>query len=129
MIRRMFFAAGLAVALLGHAALAASQGAYTQATFDAARNAGKPILVAVHAPWCPVCKKQGPIIDKLAATPDFKDLVILIVDYDSQKDVVSAMGVQKQSTLIVLHGKDERGRSVGVTDEADIKALMQKANG
>jgi thioredoxin 1 len=50
------------------------------------------------------CAQQKPTIDSLAATPEFSKLVILYVDFDTQKDVVRAMGARMQSTLIVFHG-------------------------
>ena len=105
---------------------AASQTAYTQAAFNQAQAAGKAILVAVHASWCPICAKQKPIISGLIDKPDFKDLVILMVDFDTQKDVCATFGVSKQSTLIAFHGKTERDRSVGATDPTAIETLMHK---
>ena len=106
---------------------AATQTPFTARALGVAQEAGRPILIAVHAGWCPVCTKQKPIISSLMQTPEFQDLVILTVDYDNQKDVLKTLGVTKQSTLIVMHGAAERGRSVGVTSEADIHALMAKA--
>ena len=50
-----------------------------------------------------------------------------MVDFDTQKDVVHAMGATKQSTLIAFHGKQETARSVGATDPAAIRALFDKA--
>ena len=74
-----------AVALLLPASLAraATQGPFDQAAFAAAQAAGKPILVAVHASWCPTCAKQRPIIADLAAAPANKDLMIFVVDFDA----------------------------------------------
>ena len=85
-----------------------------------------PILVEIDASWCPNCAKQRPILAKLSADPAFEDLLIMKVDFDTQKDIVREMGANMQSTLIAFHGKDERGRSVGVTDEAAIRALVAK---
>ncbi|MBL8568562.1 MAG: thioredoxin family protein [Phreatobacter sp.] len=100
---------------------------FTQAAFDAARTAGKPILVEVTAPWCPVCRAQKPILSRLTAEDRFRDLVVLEVDFDSQKDVVRAFNVQKQSTLIVFRGMQERGRSTGDTNAGSIAALVAKS--
>lgn len=108
-------------------ARAADPVAYTQAAFEAAQAQGKPILVEVHAPWCPTCAKQRPILSELQRSADFSDLVVFNVDFDSQKDALRALNVQQQSTLIVFSGKTERGRSTGVTDPAEIKALLQRA--
>ena len=60
----VFAALAAAVPAVVVAAPAAAQVApavqpYNQAAFDAAQRAGKPILVWVHAPWCPVCRAQA----------------------------------------------------------------------
>ena len=128
-MKRLALAAAIALLAAAPMAHAAPPVPYDQTALAAAQAAGKPILIAVHATWCPVCAKQDPIIRKLAVTPAFKDMVIMIVDFDAQKDVVRALDVQKQSTLIVMNGKTERDRSTGVSDEAAITALLSKANG
>ena len=110
-------------------ARAATSAKYDAASFAAAQAAGKPILVAVHASWCPTCTKQRPIIDELAGRAENRDLVIFMVDFDSQKDVVKGLDVRMQSTLIAFKGKVERDRSVGITDPAAIGALVAKARG
>ena len=127
-MRRLVLALISGFALAGGPAVADSVPFQPQA-FEAARAAGKPILVEVDASWCPTCAKQRPIIAKLAAEPALRDLMIMRVDFDSQKDAVQSLGARMQSTLIVFNGKDERGRAVGVTDEAEIRALLMKAKG
>ena len=87
----------------------------------------KPILVEITAPWCPTCKVQKPILEKLTGQPQFKDLKIFEVDFDSKKDVLQELKVNKQSTLIVYKGKTEQGRSTGDTNEASISALINKS--
>ena len=89
--------------------------------------AGDPILVEIHADWCPTCKAQKPILDKLTADPKFKELKIFRVDFDSMKPVVKQFGAQMQSTLIVFKGLAEQGRSVGDTKETSISALLNKS--
>ena len=123
--RSLFLAAILALGTALPAA-AATQAKFTPEALAAAQTAGKPILVAFHADWCPVCTKQKPIVNGLMQQPDFADLVILNVDYDNQKDVVKAFGVTMQSTMVAMHGKVETGRATGITAEDAIKALMLK---
>jgi thioredoxin 1 len=108
---------------------AATVAPFTQQAFAASARAGKPILLHVSVPWCPTCARQRPILDQIAADPAFKDLVIHKVDFDHQKDVLHAMGVQMQSTLIAFHGKTEEGRSAGDTDPKSIRVLVQKSLG
>ena len=124
---RAFFAGLVALILVGTApASAAEWKEFTPDAFAAAKSDGKPILVDVFAPWCSVCRAQNPILTKLTREPKYKDLVVLKVNYDEQKDVVRALNVQRQSTLIVFKGKDEIDRSVGDTSALSIEGLLDK---
>ena len=116
-----------AVLSVGSTAIAADNKPFDQTAFEAAQVAGKPILVEVSAPWCPVCKVQAPILSKLKADPKFKELVGFNIDFDSQKELLKKFGVQKQSTLIVFKGKQEAGRSTGDTNADSIGALLGKS--
>jgi len=95
--------------------------------FAAAQDAGKPVLVEIHAGWCPTCKAQKPILDKLSGQPKYSGVERFRVDFDDQKDVVKQFKAQVQSTLIVYRGRNEVARSVGETDEGRIRALLDKA--
>lgn len=126
-IIRRFLLAFLAIAPLG---LASAQAAdflpYTPEALAAVQKAGKPILVEVSAPWCPICKTQKPILAKLGADPRFKDLQVFDVDFDSQKPVLRALNGRMQSTLIAFTGETEVGRSVGETQPEWIDWLLEK---
>lgn len=100
---------------------------YEPNAFQSALNAGKPVLVHVTAPWCGECRAQKPIVAALAKTPEFKSLTIFGVDFDTQKDALRQLKVQKQSTLVVFKGKAETGRAVGITGREAIETLMKKA--
>ena len=95
---------------------------FDAAVFAAAQKAGKPVFVAIHASWCPICKAQAPILSELMADSKFKDLVYFTIDFDSQKDLVRRFGARMQSTLISFKGEKEEGRSVGDTNRASISA-------
>ena len=130
--RRVLNGALLAVALaigglLSPASADTAAVPFTTEAFKAAQAAGSPILVEIHADWCPTCKAQKPILDKLTADPKFRDLKVFRVDFDAMKPQVKAFGAQMQSTLIVFKGTAEQGRSVGDTKEASIAALLDKS--
>lgn len=108
-------------------AVAAEISPFTPAAFDAAKASGKSILLDVSAPWCPTCKAQHPILAGLEAEPKFKDLVVLNVDFDSQKDVLRSLGVRMQSTLIAFKGSRETARSTGDTRPGSIAHLLDAA--
>ncbi len=123
--RRALFASLAAIAI---AVPALADGkAFKSADFDKAKASGKPVLVEVSAPWCPTCKAQKPILSELKAQPRFKELASFEVDFDSQKDALRLLNVQKQSTLIVFKGGKEVARSTGETSKAAIEGLLAKA--
>ncbi|KQP80872.1 thioredoxin family protein [Methylobacterium sp. Leaf117] len=113
----------LGLAVPAHAADALP---YTPEAFEAAQKAGKPILIEVSAPWCPICKTQKPILAKLGEQARFKDLVIFEVDFDTRKDVLRRFDARMQSTLIAFKGETETGRSVGETQPEWIEGLVEK---
>lgn len=126
--RRFVLIAALAASCAAFpAAFAASPHSFDEQGFAEAQKAGKPILVAIHASWCPTCKAQKPILSELMADPKFKNLAYFVVDFDGQKDLVKRFGARLQSTLIVFKGGTEEGRSVGDTNRASITALLTKA--
>ena len=120
-------AGALAVAAPLAPSWASSAIPFSAEAFKAAQASGSPILVEIHADWCPTCKAQNPILDRLTSASKFKDLKIFRVDFDAQKAVVKEFGAQMQSTLIVFKGAAEQGRSVGDTKEASIGALLDKS--
>jgi thioredoxin 1 len=129
--RRVFngtiLATALATAGLQSSAWASSAVPFSAEAFQAAQASGSPILVEIHADWCPTCKAQNPILDKLTADPKFKDLKVFRVDFDAMKPAVKQFGAQMQSTLIVFKGAVEQGRSVGDTKQDSIAALLDKS--
>ena len=62
----LFLALALAAAAISNAA------PFDARAFEAAQAAGKPVLVEVHADWCPTCAKQKPVIGELLSRPDLK---------------------------------------------------------
>ena len=108
-------------------ALAADRLVFEREAFQAALDAGKPILVHVTAPWCGECQAQKPIVAALAAQPEYAHLAIFDVDFDTQKDALRVLKIQTQSTLAVFKARAEVGRAVGITKPDAIEALVKKA--
>ena len=99
---------------------------FSQAEFDRLTHAGQSVVVDVSATWCPTCRAQKPILEKLMQQPAYKDVTLLSVDFDSEKSVVRAFKVGMQSTLVGFKGTQEVARSLGDTTEAGIEGLIQK---
>lgn len=107
-------------------ALAAEQ-PYRADTFNQLLTAGRPVVVDFHADWCPTCRAQAPIIKGLSSKPEFKDLTVLIADYDTELPLRKSLNVSQQSTLVVFrHGK-EVARSTGETRPGKLAALLRQA--
>lgn len=114
----------LAIAMSAAPLQAAERVKFEPAAFEAAKAKGARILVEVHAPWCPTCKAQAPIIASLEQKAENKDLLILTVDFDSQKEALRSLNVRQQSTLIAFRGATETSRSVGETNASAIATLV-----
>jgi thioredoxin 1 len=99
---------------------------YAQAEFDKLNSQGRGVVLAVHAPWCPTCKAQIPIQNELMSSPAFKDVTMMTIDFDTQKDLLKNFKVNMQSTIISFKGGKEVGRSVGDSTRAGIEALYKK---
>ncbi|MBX9777042.1 MAG: thioredoxin family protein [Xanthobacteraceae bacterium] len=123
-LTRRSMIAALACLLAVPIATAAAEGAspFDAKAFAAAQAAGKTILIDVTAPWCPVCRRQQPILRSIEK--ENPKLVVLEVDFDTAKDVLKRFRVTQQSTLIVFKGTSEVGRSTGDTDPARIRRLV-----
>lgn len=116
------FAAGSLTSLAG----AGEIKPFSQAEFAQLTQAGKPVVVDVSATWCPTCKAQKPILDRLMQQPAYKDVTLLTVDFDTEKSTLRTFKVVTQSTLVAFNGTKEVGRSVGDTTPAGIEGLIQK---
>jgi thioredoxin 1 len=124
--RSILIATVAATAAMLTPAFAASPQPFDAKAFAEAQKAGKPILIAVHASWCPTCKVQTPILSELTDDPKFKNLAYFVIDFDSQKELVQRFGARMQSTLIAFKGEKEEARSVGDTSRESISALLNK---
>src|SRR5262245_39308690 len=124
--RTLFVALAMLSAAVG-STFAAERMVYEPKAFARALEEGRPILVHVTAPWCGECRAQKPIVAALADAPAFKGLTIFDVDYDTQKDALRELKVQKQSTLVVYKNRTEAARAVGITRKDAIESLMRTA--
>jgi thioredoxin 1 len=114
----------LSLSISTRAAFAGEIKPYSQAEFDQLAAEGKPILLDFRADWCLTCAAQEPVIRELTAQSKYQDLTRFIIDFDTNTALLKAYNVRAQSTLIVLTGKQEEGRSVGDTTREGIERLL-----
>lgn len=106
------------------AAQAGEWSPYSDAKFDALTKAGKSVVLDVHADWCPTCQRQQPVLKQLVSTPKYQDINVLVVNFDEQTDARRRFRVAQQSTLVMFKGNTEKTRATGITDAAQIGALL-----
>jgi thiol-disulfide isomerase/thioredoxin len=113
--------------LLLTAPVFAAEAPYSAAALDRLLASGQPVAVDFHADWCPTCRAQAPIVKDLLSTPEFKNVTVLIANYDTELALRKSLNVTEQSTLVVFrHGK-EVARSTGDTTREGLAALLRRA--
>ncbi len=94
----------------------------TDSTFNDVISQGVT-LVDFWATWCPPCRMQGPIVDKLAEALDGK-AVIAKIDVDENGVTASKYGVSSIPTLIIFKNGKEVKRFVGLQQETALSSAV-----
>ena len=100
---------------------------FDQAKFDQLLKDGKPVVLHIHADWCPVCRAQDAVLDDLLPMDEFKNLPVLRANFDTEKKLLRKYKVRNQSTFIMFKNGNEISRSTGETDSMRIAELLRKA--
>ncbi len=99
---------------------------YTATALAQAQKTGQPIALHFHADWCPTCRAQAQVLQRLQVEPGL-NLTVLVANYDSEKELKRQFKVRAQSTLIVLKGQTETMRLVGDTSDVTIRNALKTA--
>lgn len=99
---------------------------YTAAALSAAQAANQPVALHFHADWCPTCRAQSQVLQRLQAEAGL-NLTVLVANYDTEKALKKRFNVRFQSTMIMLHGQQVRYRLVGDTDPDTIRNALKTA--
>jgi thiol-disulfide isomerase/thioredoxin len=100
---------------------------YSSQLLQAKQQAGERVSLHFHAPWCPTCRAQDKVFKTFQGDASVPG-TLLLVDYDSERDLKREMNVRSQATLIVFQGKTQVSRSGGVTDPEQLRAQLLKPN-
>lgn len=100
---------------------------FDQANFENLLKQGKPVVLHIHADWCPTCRAQQAVLDDLLPLVEYKDLPVLRANFDNEKTLLRTYKIRKQSTFIIFKNGKEVTRSTGETDSTRIAALLNMA--
>ena len=85
-----------------------------------------PVLVDFWAEWCAPCKMLTPTVEKLA--DKFAGRVkVGKMDIETHREMAAKNGIQSIPTLLVFKGGQVVDRMVGLRNEADLSAWLEKA--
>jgi len=84
-----------------------------------------PVVVDFWAVWCGPCRAQGPIIEKWGEKHGDK-VSIVKLNVDQNGDYATQLGISSIPTIIAFSGGEEKGRGIGVQDEASLDNLLAK---
>ncbi len=99
---------------------------YTAQALASAQAAGQPVALHFHADWCPTCKQQEKAFAQLRSEPGL-DMLLLVADYDQEKELRRNLKVRTQSTLVVFRGAQEKARLAGDTDAGKLRTALKSA--
>lgn len=100
---------------------------FDQANFENLLKQGKPVVLHIHADWCPTCRAQQAVLDDLLPLVEYKDLPVLRANFDNEKTLLRTYKIRQQSTFIIFKNGKEVTRSTGETDSTRIAALLNMA--
>lgn len=98
---------------------------YSAQALEHARRTDSPIALHFHSKWCITCRQQTKVFEQLRGEPQL-ELTLLVVNFDTNDDLVREFRVASSGVVIVLRGGVERARLIGVTDRDDLVAGLRK---
>jgi thioredoxin 1 len=105
----------------------AAEAPYDDAAFHKLLASGQPVALDFSASWCPTCRAQAPLLRSITGEPAFRDLTLLVADYDKEIGLRKSYNVSMQSTLIVFRNGKEVARSTGDTSRSGLTHLLASA--
>ncbi len=79
-------------------------------------------IVDFYADWCGPCRAMAPTLDAFAAK--HSDVKVVKVNIDQHPELAAEYGVRSIPTLLGFRDGRESGRTIGVTNQDGLEALV-----
>jgi thiol-disulfide isomerase/thioredoxin len=99
---------------------------FEKTKFETLVKSNAPVVVHTHEWWCSTCRAQANVLEALQKNPKFSKVTMLRASSSGNRDVLEPMKVTSRSIIVVFAGGKEIGRLNWITDEAQIRALIEK---
>lgn len=83
------------------------------------------VLLDFYADWCGPCRKQGKVLDELAAEARSANAQIIKVDFDQHGSLAKKFNVKSLPTLVVLKDGQVVHKKVGLTQRSQLVAMLK----
>lgn len=103
--------------------------AFDKAKFDALVKSNAVVVVHTHEWWCPVCRTQANILERLQKDPKFSKVVMFRANPGTDRVALEQLKAPTRSIILIYVGGKEAARLNSITDPASIRLEFEVAAG
>ena len=84
------------------------------------------VLIDVKADWCGPCKMISPLVDEISSEYHDKGLSVGKLDADSNREIVTELGVRNIPTILLYKNGEIVDKSTGAVTKQKLVELIDK---